>query len=68
MTAKKIIPKILILVFVLGFGGLCFMSGSITKPEETQSFFEKILFDTAKGRDRMKMGKIPPRKEKNDET
>ena len=35
MTAKKIIPKILILVFVLGFGGLCFMSGSITKPEET---------------------------------
>ena len=35
MTAKKIIPKILIIVFVLGFGGVCFLSGSITKPEAT---------------------------------
>ena len=32
MQAKKIIPKILILAFVVGFGVLCAFTGSITSP------------------------------------
>ncbi len=35
MTAKKIIPKVLILVFVVGFGVLCAFTGSITEPVGT---------------------------------
>ncbi len=32
MTAKKLIPKILIVAFVVGFGVLCSFTGSITSP------------------------------------
>lgn len=32
MTAKKIIPKVLILVFIVAFGVLCAFTGSITSP------------------------------------
>ncbi len=35
MTAKKIIPKILIIAFVVGFGVLCAFTGSITSPVGT---------------------------------
>ncbi|MEE1075379.1 MAG: Na+/H+ antiporter NhaC family protein, partial [Acutalibacteraceae bacterium] len=35
MQAKKIIPKILILAFVVGFGVLCAFTGSITSPVGT---------------------------------
>ncbi len=35
MTAKKIIPKVLILAFVVGFGVLCAFTGSITSPVGT---------------------------------
>ena len=35
MQAKKIIPKILILAFVIGFGVLCAFTGSITSPVGT---------------------------------
>ncbi len=35
MQAKKFIPKILILAFVVGFGVLCAFSGSITSPVGT---------------------------------
>ncbi len=35
MQAKKLIPKMLILVFVIGFGILCAFTGSITNPVGT---------------------------------
>ncbi len=35
MTAKKIIPKLLIVAFVVGFGVLCAFTGSITEPVGT---------------------------------
>ena len=35
MTAKKIIPKVLILVFILGFGVLCAFTGDVTSPVGT---------------------------------
>ena len=35
MTAKKIIPKVLIVAFVIGFGVLCACTGSITSPVGT---------------------------------
>ena len=35
MTAKKIIPKVLIVAFVVGFGVLCAFTGSITSPVGT---------------------------------
>ena len=35
MTAKKIIPKVLIIAFVIGFGVLCACTGSITSPVGT---------------------------------
>ena len=35
MTAKKIIPKVLIVAFVIGFGVLCAFTGSITSPVGT---------------------------------
>ncbi len=35
MTAKKIIPKILIVAFVVGFGVLCAFTGNITSPVGT---------------------------------
>ena len=35
MTAKKIIPKVLILVFIVGFGVLCAFTGDITSPVGT---------------------------------
>ena len=35
MTAKKIIPKVLIIAFVVGFGVLCACTGSITSPVGT---------------------------------
>lgn len=35
MTAKKIIPKVLILVFIVAFGVLCALTGSITSPVGT---------------------------------
>lgn len=35
MTAKKIIPKVLIIAFVVGFGVLCAFTGSITSPVGT---------------------------------
>ena len=35
MTAKKIIPKILIVAFVVGFGALCAVQGSIMSPVGT---------------------------------
>ncbi len=35
MTAKKVIPKILILAFVIGFGILCACTGSATEPVGT---------------------------------
>ena len=35
MTAKKIIPKVLIIAFVVGFGVLCVCTGSITSPVGT---------------------------------
>lgn len=44
MQAKKIIPKILILAFVLGFGILCAFNGSITSPIGTLwSLFPPII-------------------------
>lgn len=35
MTAKKIIPKVLIVAFVVGFGVLCACTGSIISPAQT---------------------------------
>lgn len=35
MTAKKIIPKVLIVLFVIGFGVLCAFTGNITSPVGT---------------------------------
>ncbi len=35
MTAKKLIPKVLIIAFVVGFGVLCAFTGSITSPVGT---------------------------------
>ncbi len=35
MTAKKLIPKLLIVLFVIGFGVLCFFTGDITSPVGT---------------------------------
>ncbi len=35
MTAKKIIPKVLIVLFVIGFGVLCAFTGDITSPVGT---------------------------------
>ncbi len=35
MTAKKIIPKVLILLFIVAFGVLCAFTGSITDPNGT---------------------------------
>ena len=35
MTAKKLIPKLLIVAFVVGFGVLCAFTGSITEPVGT---------------------------------
>ena len=35
MTAKKIIPKVLIVAFVVGFGVLCALTGNITSPVGT---------------------------------
>ena len=35
MTAKKIIPKILIVAVVVGFGVLCAFTGSVTDPVGT---------------------------------
>ena len=35
MTAKKIIPKVLILVFIVAFGVLCAFTGDITSPVGT---------------------------------
>ncbi len=35
MTAKKIIPKILIVAFVIGFGVLCAFTGNVTSPVGT---------------------------------
>ncbi len=35
MTAKKIIPKVLIIAFVVGFGVLCAFTGNITEPVGT---------------------------------
>ncbi len=35
MTAKKIIPKVLILVFIVAFGVLCAFTGNITSPVGT---------------------------------
>ena len=35
MTMKKILPKVLILLFVVGFGVACAFTGSITSPVGT---------------------------------
>ena len=35
MTAKKIIPKILIIAFAVGFGVVCAFTGSVTDPVGT---------------------------------
>ena len=35
MTAKKLIPKLLIVLFVIGFGVLCAFTGDITSPVGT---------------------------------
>ncbi|MBR3968945.1 MAG: Na+/H+ antiporter NhaC family protein [Clostridia bacterium] len=35
MTAKKIIPKVLIIAFIVGFGVLCAFTGNITSPVGT---------------------------------
>ena len=44
MTAKKIIPKILIIAFVVGFGVLCAFTGSITEPVGTLwSLFPPVI-------------------------
>ena len=44
MTAKKIIPKVLIVAFVVGFGVLCACTGSITSPAKTLwSLFPPIV-------------------------
>ncbi len=44
MTAKKIIPKVLILAFVIGFGVLCAFTGPITEPVGTLwSLFPPII-------------------------
>ena len=44
MTAKKIIPKLLIIAFVLGFGVLCAFTGSITNPIGTLwSLFPPVI-------------------------
>ena len=44
MTAKKIIPKLLIIAFVIGFGVLCAFTGSITNPIGTLwSLFPPVI-------------------------
>lgn len=44
MTAKKLIPKVLILAFVVGFGVLCAFTGSITDPVGTLwSLFPPVI-------------------------
>lgn len=44
MTAKKIIPKILIIAFVVGFGVLCAFTGKITEPVGTLwSLFPPVI-------------------------
>ncbi len=44
MTAKKIIPKVLIIAFVVGFGVLCAFTGSITEPVGTLwSLFPPVI-------------------------
>ncbi len=35
MTAKKIIPKVLIIAFIIGFGVLCALTGDVTSPVGT---------------------------------
>ena len=35
MQTKKIIPKVLIVAFVVGFGVLCALTGSVTSPVGT---------------------------------
>ncbi len=44
MKVKKILPKLLILAFVVGFGVLCALTGSITKPVGTLwSLFPPVI-------------------------
>ncbi len=44
MTAKKIIPKLLIVIFVVAFGVLCAFTGSITSPVGTLwSLFPPVI-------------------------
>ena len=44
MTAKKIIPKVLIIAFVIGFGVLCAFTGNIQSPVGTLwSLFPPIV-------------------------
>ena len=44
MQAKKIIPKVLIVAFVVGFGVLCALTGSITSPVGTLwSLFPPVI-------------------------
>ena len=44
MTAKKLIPKLLIIAFVVGFGVLCALTGNITSPVGTLwSLFPPVI-------------------------
>ena len=44
MTAKKLIPKLLIIAFVVAFGVLCAFTGSITSPVGTLwSLFPPVI-------------------------
>ncbi|MBO5929251.1 MAG: Na+/H+ antiporter NhaC family protein [Clostridia bacterium] len=44
MTAKKIVPKILIIAFVIGFGVLCAFTGNVTSPVGTLwSLFPPVI-------------------------
>ena len=44
MTAKKIIPKVLIVVFIIGFGVLCACTGNIASPAGTLwSLFPPVI-------------------------
>ena len=41
MTAKKIIPKVLIIAFVVGFGVLCALTGNIMSPVSVWHFSQR---------------------------
>lgn len=44
MTAKKIIPKVLIIAFIIGFGVLCAFTGKVTNPAGTLwSLFPPVI-------------------------